>query len=177
MKRAQQLDPLSPAVSNGVGRILHFQRKTDEALLQFKRTLELDPQYAETFFSMGMSYLVMHRYDDAIAAMKTAIKLSGNRLVMVAMLGLTEGFAGRREEAQKIYNDLLAMPKDAQVTPYYLGIVSVGLGENDRGFQYLEKAYEERDGILIYLGVDPVAESIWPDPRFAAILKKMGLRE
>ncbi|MSU70315.1 MAG: tetratricopeptide repeat protein [Opitutaceae bacterium] len=175
MKRAQQLDPLSPTVSNGVGRILHFQRKFDAAVLQFKKTLELEPGFADAYFSMGLSYQVMGRYDEAITVLKTAIHLSGNRLVMISMLGMTQGFAGRKQEAQKTFDDLLERSQKTPVSPYYFAIVSVGLGEIDRAFQYFDQAYAERDGILIYLGVDPINDAIRPDPRFSALLKKMGL--
>ena len=179
MKRAQQIDPLSPSVSNGVGRVLHFERKFDEAVAQYKQTLLLDPQYAETYFNLAMSYQLLHRYDDGIAALKTAISLSGNppRPVMVAMLGLMQGLVGRKAEAQKIYDDMLETSKKTPVSPYYLGILSVGLGDFDKAMHYFEQAYEERDGILIYLAVDPVAESIWPDPRFAPLIRKMGLKD
>ena len=176
MQRAQQLDPLSPGVSNGLGRILHFERKYDEAVLQFKKTLELDPQYAEAYFSMGMSYQVLHRYDDALAALKTAIRLSGNRLIMVAMLGMTEGLAGHKEEARRIFADLQELSRKSHVSPYYFGIISIGLGEPDRAFEFLDQAYAERDGILVYLAVDPITQSIWSDPRFAALEKKIGLK-
>ena len=181
MQRAQQIDPLSPSVSNGVGRVLHFERKFDDALAQFKQTLPLDPQYAETYFNMAMSYQLLRRYDDAIAAVQTAIKLSGDppRPVMVVMLGLMQGLAGNKAETQKIYDAMLA---SSRKTPgltyaYYLGILSVGLGNFDQAMHYFEQAYAERDGILIYLAVDPVAETIWPDPRFAALIRKMGLKD
>jgi adenylate cyclase len=177
MNRAQQLDPLSASVSTGIGRILHFERKFDEAVLQFKKTLDIDPQYAEAYFGMGMSYVLLRRYDDAITALNRALQLSGNRLVMVSMLALAQGLAGRKDEAQKIFDDMQAISKTTHVSPYYFGTASIGLGDVDRTFRYLDKAYEERDGILIYLGVDPIAETIWPDPRFAALMKKMGLRE
>ena len=95
------------------------------------------------------------------------------------MLGLMQGFAGRRAEAQKMYDEMLELSRKTPSSPdsYHLGLISVGLGDFDRALQYFESAYEERDGILTYLGVDPVAESIWPDPRFAALLRKMGLKD
>jgi adenylate cyclase len=181
MRRAQQIDPLSPSVSNGVGRVLHFERKFDEAVAQFKQTLNLDPQYAETYFNMAMSYQLQRQYDAAIAAVQTAIKLSGDppRPVMLAMLGQMQGLAGNRTEAQRIFDDLVALSRKTPETTYayYLGIVSIGLGNFEQAMQYFAQAYAERDGILIYLAVDPVAESIWTDPRFAALIRQMGLKD
>jgi adenylate cyclase len=175
MKRAQSLDPLSASVSTGIGRILHFGRKLDEAAQQFKNTLELDPEYAEAYFGLGMTYTVMKRYDDARTALKTALRLSGNRLVMLAMLALNEGEAGNKKEAQKIFDDLKTRSRTTYVSPYYFGIMEAGLGDMDKAMDYLEQAYNERDGILIFLGVDPVAESIWTQPRFSALIRKMQL--
>ena len=177
MRRAQKLDPLSPSVSNGVGRVLHFQRKHDAALTQFDRTLLLDPQYAEAYFSKAMSYQLLRRSDDAIMAIDTALRLSGHppRPIMMAMRGLMLGLAGKKAETQKIYDDMLAASKQTHDGSHSLGILAVGLGDFNRAMDHFEQAYEERDGILIYLAVDPITESIWTNPRFAALVKKMGL--
>jgi len=176
MQRAQQLDPLSASVSNGVGRILHFDRRFDEALLHFRRTLELDPDYAEAYFSQSMTYLAMHRHDDAIAALKIALRLSGNRPVMMAMLGMMEGFAGHLDQARKIYAEMQSQARTGEVSPYYFGLICVGLGEKDQAFAYFEQALAEHEGIMIYLGIEPVTESLQHDPRYASLLTRMNLQ-
>lgn len=175
MQRARQLDPLSAGVNNGLGRILHFQRKYDEALLQFQKTLELEPDYAEAYFSIGMTHLAQHRYDDALAALETAIQKSGRRPVIIAMLGLTQGQAGRKDEARQTYAEMEEMARTTPVSPYYFALIAFGLGETDRGFALLQQAYEEREGIMIYLPLDPVTAQFSSDPRFTALVQKMGL--
>ncbi len=175
MQQARQLDPLSAGVNNGLGRILHFERKYDEALLQFQKTLELEPGYAEAYFSIGMTQLAQRRYDDAVATLQTAIKKSGRRPVIIAMLGLTLGQAGRKDEARQIYAEMVEMAKTTPVSPYYLAIIVFGLGETDRAFELLQQAYAERDGILIYVPIDPVTEQFASDPRFTSIAQKMDL--
>ncbi len=176
MHRAQQLDPLSPSVSNGIGRLLHFQRKYAEAVAQFKATLVLDPRYGEAYFSMGISWALLGRYDDAIAAINKAIELSDRRPVMLAMLGLVNGMAGRRAETRRIHDQMLEESRTTPVSPYYFGTLALGLGDIDQAMQKFEESYEKRDGILIYLPLDPVGESIWADPRFIALVQKMGLK-
>lgn len=173
MQRARQLDPLSAGVNNGLGRILHFQHRYDEALLQYQKTLELEPGYAEAYFSIGMTHLARHRYDDALTALQTAIQKSGRRPVIVAMLGLAQGQAGRKDEARKTYAEMVEMARTTPVSPYYLGLIALGLGETDRGFELLQQAYAEREGILIYLPVDPVTEPFSPDPRFQDLVRKI----
>jgi len=175
MQRARQLDPLSAGVNNGLGRILHFQRRYDEALLQFQKTLELEPGYAEAYFSIGMSQLAQHRFEDAISSLQTAIKKSGRRPVIIAMLGLTLGQAGRKDEARQIHAEMVDLARTTPVSPYYFALIAFGLGETDRGFEFLQQAYAERDGILIYVPLDPVTQPFLADPRVAAIIQKMGL--
>jgi len=175
MLRAQELDPLSASVSTGIGRIDHFQFKLDEAAAQFKKTLELDPEYAEAYFGLGMTYMVAHRYDDAIAATQKAIQLSGNRLVMISMLGYVEGLAGHKEKTRQIIRDLQKQSLRSHVSPYYFGILQMGLGDMTTAFRYFEQAYEERDGILIFLATDPIAQSCWGDARFRELAEKMRL--
>jgi len=175
MLRAQELDPLSTSVSTGIGRIYHFEYKLEEAIAQFKKTLELDPDYAEAYFGLGMTYTVAGRYDEAATDYKKAIQLSGNRLVMMSMLGFMEGLAGHTQAAEKIIQDLRRLSATSHVSPYYFGILEMGRGRMDEAYQYLEKAYEERDGIMIFLAADPIAERSWGDPRFGKLAKKMGL--
>lgn len=170
-QRAQQLDPLSTSVSNGIGRVLHFERRYDEALAQFRRTLELDPQFPETHFNLGMTQLAMGRYADAIKTLGLALQLSHNRPVIAAMLGLAQGLGGRKEEARKLYEEMAARAE----SPYYLAIISLGLGEMDRAFRQLDEALAQHDGIMIYLGVEPDTAMISSDPRYAALLRRMGL--
>ena len=175
MTRAQELDPLSASVSTGIGRIYHCQYRTEEAIAQFRKTLELDPEYAEAYFGLGMTYTVARRYDEAIAAMKKAIELSGNRLVMLSMLGFTEGVAGHKDETRRIMRELRRLSQSSPVSPYYFALLEMGLGNRDASCRYFERAYEQRDGILIYLATDPIAESSWNDPRFISIIERMGL--
>ncbi len=174
MQRARQLDPLSASVSNGLGRILHFQRKFPEAIAQFKQTLKLDPNYAEAQFSIGMSYLADGRYEEAIVALQEAIRMSNQRLVMISMLGLAEGRAGKTDAARKI----LAETQQSEASPSATnnaGLVHLGLGEPDAALQAFAEAVAAKEGTMIYMNVDPVTNVLRPDPRFQALIRKMGL--
>jgi TolB-like protein/Tfp pilus assembly protein PilF len=176
MRRAAQLDPLSPSVSNGVGRLLHFQGKFDDAIAQFRRTMGLDPTYAEAPFSLGLTYAVLGRHADAIAAFDQALPLSSNRQVMLVMRAVEQGRAGRIEETRQLYDEFHAEAQRTPVSPYFLGILAYGLGRLDEAMDYFERAADERDGILVYLPVDPIAADIWAHPRFPNLLRRMGLR-
>ena len=67
------------------------------------------------------------------------------------------------------------MSKQTYVSPYDVAILYVGLGDNDRAFEQLNKAYEDRAGWLIHLNVEPIFDPIRSDPRFGALVRRMKL--
>ena len=83
--------------------------------------------------------------------------------------------AGRHEEARKVHDELVALAQRHYVPAYHLAIVCAGLGETDPAFAWLEKAHGERDGFLTYLKVDPRLDRLRPEPRFADLLRRVGL--
>jgi Flp pilus assembly protein TadD len=117
MKKAQSLDPLSTSGSNGIGRIHHFAQRYDLAVDPFRKTIEMDPMYAEADCSLGMTHMVMRRFDEAIPEYKKAIELSGNRPVIVSMLGLAYGMQGRTNETQKIFDEFKKLSHTSYVSP------------------------------------------------------------
>ncbi len=84
---------------------------------------------------------------------------------------------GKEGEARKILDNLLKRAKDAYVPPIFLADLHFALGEKDQGFQWLDKGYEERDSTLPEIKVEPRFDCVRSDPRFAALLKKMGLEK
>jgi adenylate cyclase len=175
MRRAQELDPLSPSVSTGVGRILHFSERFDEAVAQFHKTLQLDPDYAEAHFALGMTFTAMKRYDDADKELTIAKRLSGDRPAIVMMLGTNYALWGKKDEAFAIIRQFDEMSKKGEITPYYSGLVYASLGNLDKAMVDMEEAYRQREGLLVYGNVEPGFIALRSDPRFKAIMRKMGL--
>ena len=91
------------------------------------------------------------------------------------MLGLAYGLAGRKADALKILNELLELNKTRYVTPAALVNVYIGLGDKEQAFVWLEKAYEERSNYLAWLKVFPILDPIRSDPRFADLVRRVGL--
>jgi hypothetical protein len=91
------------------------------------------------------------------------------------LIGIANVKMGKRWEAQQVMDDLMERSKKVYIPPYTLAILCFALGENDQGFEWLDKAYEERDGLLCVLKIDPECDSVRSDTRFTALLKKMGL--
>jgi serine/threonine protein kinase/tetratricopeptide (TPR) repeat protein len=175
MKNGHELDPLSLIISVAVGWACYFARRYDEALEQLRRTVELDPNYPVTYWILGLLLRKTHCYELAITEGEKAVKLSGGSPLMSAALAHTFGTAGRTKEAFQILDELTKLAKQKYVAPYFFAGIHIGLGENDRALEYLEKSYEEHSHWLIYLHIDPSMDGLRDNPRFQDLLRRVGL--
>jgi len=117
----------------------------------------------------------MGRYELAITEGEKGVKLSGGSPLMSAALAQTFATAGRRKEAIQILDDLTQLKKQKYVAPYFFAGIHVGLGEDDRALEYLEKSYEEHSHWLIYLHIDPSMDGLRSNPRLEDLLRRVGL--
>lgn len=115
--------------------------------------------------------------DRAVAAVQKARALSGSRPDIVAQQGYILARAGHRDEALKALEDLRRLTHPKQPSPYLVALVYVGLEDTDRAFEWLEKAIEGRAWQSPMLKANPVLDSIRSDPRFPALLARVGLPE
>jgi serine/threonine protein kinase/Tfp pilus assembly protein PilF len=175
MKNSQELDPLSLIINVAVGWAYYHARRHDEALEQLLRTAELDPNYPVTNWILGLVHREMGRDELAITEGEKAVNLSGGSPMMRAALAHTQGKAGRTKEALQTLEDLTNLAKQKYVAPYFIAGIHVGLGENDRAIEYLEKSYAEHCHWLIYLHIDPSMDSLRDDSRFKDLLSRVGL--
>jgi eukaryotic-like serine/threonine-protein kinase len=175
MEIAQAQDPFSLIIRSGLGRVLHFARQYDRAIEQFRSTIEMDPKFAQAHFDLGMSLAQRGLLKEAISEAQLALDLAGARPVTMAVLGNMYASAGERGEAEAILEKLNNLSGRQHVSPLDFAYVYVGLGEKDRAFSYIEKAYEERAGLLVYLKVEPMFDPIRSDARFHRIMKLVGL--
>ncbi|MBL7697903.1 MAG: tetratricopeptide repeat protein [Chitinophagaceae bacterium] len=174
MKTAYELDPLSPSVSNGLARVYHFRQEDKKALQQVMKTLELEPDYAEGHFSMGMSYFRLKDYENAEKELEKAIQLSGRRPVMLGMLGRTLLADGKKEEAKKLLDELQSPPSNND--KLYAGAIILNyMGHDEEAFKIFEKLVEEKYGIMLYLRVERPLFSNSLSPRYKQLLTRMGL--
>jgi serine/threonine protein kinase len=175
MKNSQELDPLSLIISVAIGWASYMARRYDEAIEQLLRTVELDPNYAVTYWILGLLYRITGRYDLAIAAGEKGVNLSGGSPLMRAALAHTYGKAGKATDARHVLDDLTELAKHKYVAPHFFAGIHIGLGDNDRAMDYLEKSWDERCHWLIYLHIDPSMDDLRSDPRFDDLLKRVGL--
>jgi serine/threonine protein kinase/tetratricopeptide (TPR) repeat protein len=175
MKSSQELDPLSLIINVAVGWGFYHARRYDEAIEQLRRAVELDPDYPVTYWILGLLLRKTGRYELAITEGEKAVKLSGGSPLMRAALAHTFATAGRTEEALQMLDDLAKLAQQKYVAPYFFAAIHLGLRENDRAIEYLEKSYEEHSHWLIYLHIDPSMDALRDDPRFQDLLRRVGL--
>ncbi len=174
IEHSQELDPLSLIINVAVGWALYHARRYDAALEQLRRTVELDPNYAVTYWILGLLLRKTGRYELAIREGEKGVQLSGGSPLMRAALAHTYGMAGRKKEALEILEDLTKLAKKKYVASYYFAGIHVGLGEDERAIDYLEKSYEEHSHWLIYLHIDPSMDNLRYNPRFKDLLRRVG---
>jgi TolB-like protein/Flp pilus assembly protein TadD len=173
--RARELDPFSLAISAQRGFLLENARRYDEAIVQLRSVIEMDPNHYQAYWILGHTYAANKQFDEAIAASQKAVDLSDRTPGALGMLGLAYGLADRKEEANKILNELLKLNESRYVTPAALVNLYIGLGDKDRAFEWLEKAFQEKSNYVAYLKVFPIADPLRSDPRYADLLRRVGL--
>jgi TolB-like protein/DNA-binding SARP family transcriptional activator/Tfp pilus assembly protein PilF len=175
-RRARELDPLSLVMSTGLARILYFTREHDRAIAEYRRALEMDSTFVTAHLGVGLAYLQKGEPERALAAFRTAERLTGPQPVVIALIGHAHGMAGREAEARRLLAELQARAGSGQyVPPEYLALVHVGLGERSQALDWLERAHENRSATLAYLGVEPLLDPLRGEPRFRAVLARIGL--
>jgi serine/threonine protein kinase/tetratricopeptide (TPR) repeat protein len=175
MKKGQDLDPLSLIINVAVGWALYHARRYDEAIEQLRRTVDLDPNYPVIYWVLGLLLRRTGCYELAISEGEMGVKLSGGSPLMRAALAHTLGAAGRTKEALQILDDLTELARQKYVAPYFFAGIHIGLGENERAIEYLEKSYQEHSHWLIYLHIDPSMDGLRDNPGFQDLLRRIGL--
>jgi len=175
LSKAIELDPLAPVLYTALGNAYYTSRRYDEAIVQLRKSLEIEPDFSRAYAGIAYCYLLKGMNDSAIQAMQKAIVCSDSSIEYIANLGALYGFAGKQQEAKKILAGLLERNKREYLSPFLIGIQYLGLNDNDQAFFWLNKAIDDREPEMEYLNVDPGFDRLRNDPRFDAIVKRVGL--
>jgi eukaryotic-like serine/threonine-protein kinase len=176
ISRAQELDPLSIPNNMILGWILGTAGRFDQSVEQLRKTLEMDPNFILGHHRLGMFYEQQGKYDDAIAEFKQVINLSGGKPLGIAALARAYALAGKRDESQKNLAELQEMSKQRYVSPVSIAIIYAALGDKDRAFAWLDNAEKSHDLMLSRLKVDKRFDSLRSDPRFADLVRRVGIQ-
>ena len=171
-RRAQDLDPLSPLMSTIGASALYRARRYDEAIEQSRKTLELDPNYGIAHDDLASSYVRKGMYDQAMTEYVEAERLIGTPFD--ADKAYVYAMTGRKRQALAILYKLTEQWKQKEIQALPIAYVYLGLGENERALDWVEKAYEERDPDMTFLNVRPWVDPLRSDPRFQHLLRRMN---
>jgi tetratricopeptide (TPR) repeat protein len=173
IKRTLELDPLSIRQHTELGNYFDWAGRSDEAIEQLNKALEMDPNYGLAYFHLGHTYKHTGLYDEAIEAFQKAIELGIS--LAVSELGSVYARSGEVDKAEKIIHELEERSKQEYVPKISIAEIYGALGEMDKAFEWYNKAYEERDSLMFLLKTWPGFNNIRSDPRYTALLKKIGL--
>ncbi|MDP2982041.1 MAG: tetratricopeptide repeat protein [Candidatus Latescibacter sp.] len=177
VQRARQLDPLSVLHITSVGMIYTLARRYREAYEHYQRSLEMDPQFLLAHVMLGLNFSGEKKWDKAIASFDTAKTVSASSPFLVGILGYACAMARQKDKAFELLKQLEKLSEERYVSPYYKAFVFAGLDDKDQAFTHLEKAFLEREPQLVLLKLYQVFDSLHDDPRFHALVKKVGLPE
>jgi eukaryotic-like serine/threonine-protein kinase len=173
-ERALNLDELSVIVNTDLGWYLLFAGRVPEAVAQFRKALSLDANAVGAHRGLGIALSEQGRHDDAIAELSRALVLSENSPVAMGQLGAAYARAKRRQDAEKVLRDLIAMTSQ-YVPSTSVAAVHVALGDRPRALDSLERAFDEFDVGLAQVRVASWFRDLHNEPRFQALVKRMGL--
>ena len=173
-QKAIELDPLSLMFNTYLGWHLITARRYDEAMAQLRKTLELDPSFADAQFNLGWCLFFKEDTAGAIASFQKAKSLDPQPWRESA-LACAYAQVGDRAKAEQVVRDLEDRAKPRYLSPALRMHLHLGLGEKDKAQDWLEKCYEEQDAWCWGLKVWPMFDPLRTEPRFQALLKKVGL--
>jgi tetratricopeptide (TPR) repeat protein len=156
--------------------VYYFLHDLDRAVAQFERVLAVDASFAFAHYALGDALTQRGDYARALREYETSAALGGRTANHVAVTGYAHGRAGHEEQARALLGELTALAAATHVSPMWMALVHVGLGEADAAFAWLDRACAERDGSLVLVKAAIEFDALRADPRFAALLDRMGLQ-
>jgi TolB-like protein/Tfp pilus assembly protein PilF len=174
-KKALELDPLSLVATAGLGWVYYHARDYDRAIEQCRKACEMDRTFAWAGLWGGLAYQAKGMHEEALAGFREATVYAGRSPITEAFLAHGEALAGNPSDARRILDELMETSKSRHIPSYVIALVWHGLGDTDRAFEWLDRAYQRRSHWLVFLNVDPRLDDLRGDPRFDALRQQVGL--
>jgi tetratricopeptide (TPR) repeat protein len=158
-----------------MGRFLYYARRYDEAILDSQQALAVDPQHAWSHLHLALCYEQKGMYSESLAEMEIL------RVHYNGVDGISSGhlFArmGRLQDARRVLTYYEQPAPDGAQQWFFIAAIYGQLGQKDKAFQWLDRAYQNRDYFLTFIKTDPFMDPLRDDPRFKAMLRRIGLPE
>jgi TolB-like protein/DNA-binding winged helix-turn-helix (wHTH) protein/tetratricopeptide (TPR) repeat protein len=173
-RRAQELDPLA-LHGIDIGWILFCARRYDEAIRELRTVLTIEPENPVALWYLGFPLISAEQYDEAIRVLERAASVSHRSSAVLGVLVRAYALGGRRAEALRILDELQQRRYAGYVPAAAFLNAYLGLDDKEEAFTWLGYAAEERSNIIQYLKVHPFFDPLRGDPRFADLIRRVGL--
>jgi len=176
-KRAVELEPLNLKYGDTLGVIYRCDGQYELAVEQSRKILEMDPAYLSALANLAEDYYRLHQYDLWLESWKRAAALKNDReeLAIAEEAARVYAKSGLQATQKRILEMELQLAKRRYVDPANIGFDYAELGDKDQAFAWLEKAYAEKSDSIVWVKNDPAIAGLRSDPRYGALLKKMGM--
>jgi len=176
-KRALQLDPLSLIINRVLSVDFYYVRHYDQAIEQEQLTLEMDPNFSMVHWTLCEAYLQKSMYKQGVAECEKELAISPRHPYALSALGYAYAVTGGGVKAQNVLDQLNASSEQKYVPAMTRVEVYVGLGDKEKAFEWLEKAYEDRSigSTFATIKMEPIYDPLRSDPRFTNFLRRMNL--
>ena len=174
IKRALELDPLSVPAAANLASCLTYAHRYESAVQQGIEALRLDPNHPTARVALGLAYAASGMYEQAISICETTLKTDPADQDCLSVVGLAYAKAGRRQEAEKVLRKFEELGRTTYLVSYRPAAIYAVLGDKDKAFAWLEKAFAAHDWDVGRINVDPFLDSLHDDARFKDLIKRMG---
>jgi adenylate cyclase len=177
VKKAHNLDPMSPIMGANLGWTLFQASENDRAVRELQKVLEVDPHNAMARFYLGYPFAHSGKFEEAIEMFQEAMRLTGGMPWSAESTGWVYGLAGKRAKAKAILRESQSKVERKHYVPSSaFALIHLGLGETDEFFRCLEQGVGERDAFLPWIKTFPPFNRLHSDPRFSNLLHRLGLQ-
>jgi TolB-like protein/Tfp pilus assembly protein PilF len=172
--RMRQIDPLAQLGSASTTAFLYWARRYDDAIAEAQAVLANDPNSYAGHLWLGLSLEQKHQFPAALAELKKAVELSNDKM-WVGFIAHDLALSGDQAGARKILRELEKHSKEMYVSPWWPAMVYPDLGDKEKAFLWLQKAYEGREHDLVFSNCWPMFDPLRDDPRFKDLMQRIGL--
>jgi serine/threonine-protein kinase len=174
-RRALELDPSSALIGIGRGTALRFSGHNEEAILHLRETLRLHPKFGPALLHLGMAQVNAGHAAEGMKTLQDALPAARNNSQLQTLYAYAAAKAGHRDEALRVVRDIEALSAHEKIAAANLALAWTALGDHDKAFAWLERAYADRLFLLRMITVEQGYEPLRKDPRYTDLVRRMGL--
>ena len=174
---AVERDPLSAFTRQMLAWVLYLARRFEAAIAEARAGIEFEATHHPFYWHLGNALAGLSRYEEAVEAFTQATTVAPGDPLAQGLRGWALGLAGRKQEARAVFQDLGERRGNEYIGGQIIALVALGLGDKEAAISWLQKAADERDGLLSICYVSPAYDPLRADPRFQALLRRMNFLE